>query len=544
VGLVALTLLIVGIVLVNRMDDYFLAQTQVDLNARRNAVEQVVINSVDPSATGSYVVSPSGQLNPSVIDKLSVPANERLLADLIAQADLHITFGQATQDSAGDKTLVPANGGQFDIARVAKPKSGQNEDAITTTTPTPLVVGAGTPYEYALQVTLSDPYTFRASAVANVVGLLAVVGMIALGFAVVIAAFVAQRLTDPLRRLTDASRAIAEGDYTSRVPADLATAGAAEIAELSRQFNVMAGRLGESVDIIRRDRDRSRDFLADVSHELRTPIAAMRTFNELLREGAADDPAARAEFLESSRQQLERLDWLAQNLLDLSKLDSGLVLLDLREDDLRACVESAVEQAQPSAQRRGVLLTAELPTEPLLVRHDAQRMGQVVSNLVGNALKFTPRGGSVHVRVLGRANGGLIEVADTGVGIDPSELPRIFDRFYRGSRANEARGSGSGLGLAIVKSIVDMHLGRVTVESHVGEGTTFSVTVPAEPVRSETGIADADGGLDPDVSTPATPAGGPGHLAPLGQGVAATGASKMADSSPSPGPSLNAPHSG
>ena len=539
----ALTLLIVGIVLVNRMDDYFLAQTQVDLNARRNAVEQVIVNSVDPSATGSYVVSPGGQLNPLVVEKLSVPANERLLADGIAQADLHITFGQVTQDSAGDKTLVPASGGQFHIARVAKPKSGQNEDAITTTTPTPQVVGAGTPYEYALQVTLSDPYTFRASAVANVVGLLAVVGMIALGFAVVIAAFVAQRLTDPLRRLTDASRAIAEGDYTSRVPADLATAGAAEIAELSRQFNVMAGRLGESVDIIRRDRDRSRDFLADVSHELRTPIAAMRTFNELLREGAADDPAARAEFLESSRQQLERLDWLAQNLLDLSKLDSGLVLLDLREDDLRACVESAVEQAQPSAHRRGVLLTAELPTEPLLVRHDAQRMGQVVSNLVGNALKFTPRGASVHVRVLSRENSGLIEVADTGVGIDPSELPRIFDRFYRGSRANEARGSGSGLGLAIVKSIVDMHGGRVTVESLVGEGTTFSVTVPDEPERSEAGIAEPEGGVAADVSMPATPAGSPGHLSPLGQGVA-TGGSKMADSSPSPGPSLNAPHSG
>jgi len=540
---VALTLLIVGIVVVNRMDDYFLAQTQVDLNARRSAVEQVVINSVDPRVTGSYVVSAGGQLNPSVITKLSVAANESLLADGIAQANLHITFGQVTQDSSGDKTLVPATGGQFDITRVAKPKSGQNEDAITTTTPSPLVVDGGTPYEYALQVTLSDPYTFRASAVANVVGLLAVVGMIALGFAVVIAAFVAQRLTDPLRRLTDASRAISEGDYTSRVPADLATAGAAEIAELSRQFNVMAGRLGESVDIIRRDRDRSRDFLADVSHELRTPIAAMRTFNELLREGAADDPAARAEFLESSRQQLERLDWLAQNLLDLSKLDSGLVLLDLREDDLRACVESAVEQAQPSAQRREVLLTAELPAEPLLVRHDAQRMGQVVSNLVGNALKFTPRGGSVHVRVLGRGDGGLIEVADTGVGIDPSELPRIFDRFYRGSRANEARGSGSGLGLAIVKSIVDMHGGRVTVESHVGEGTTFSVTVPSEPERVEAAIADADGGLASDTPVRATPAGAPGHVPPLGQGVATSGP-KMADSSPSTGPSLNAPHSG
>ncbi len=115
----------------------------------------------------------------------------------------------------------------------------------------------------------------------------------------------------------------------------------------------MADRLEESVEIIRRDRDRSRDFLADVSHELRTPLAALRTFNELLREGADDDLDARSEFLESSGQQIERLDWLAQNLLELSKLDSGLVLLDLRPDDLRAAVESAVEQSAPAARKRG-----------------------------------------------------------------------------------------------------------------------------------------------------------------------------------------------
>ena len=115
----------------------------------------------------------------------------------------------------------------------------------------------------------------------------------------------------------------------------------------------MADQLEASVATIRHDRDRSRDFLADVSHELRTPIAALLTFNELLTERAGDDPAARAEFLNNSRVQLERLDWLAQNLLELSKLDSGLVLLDLRPDDLRAAVESAVEQAGPAARRRG-----------------------------------------------------------------------------------------------------------------------------------------------------------------------------------------------
>ena len=224
----------------------------------------------------------------------------------------------------------------------------------------------------------------------------------------------------------------------------------------------MADRLQESVEIIRRDRDRSRDFLADVSHELRTPLAALRTFNELLTEGAGDDPEARAEFLESSGQQIERLDWLAQNLLELSKLDSGLVLLDLRPDDLRAAVEIGRRAERRGRRRRGIDLS---PASARRARSGSattrQRIGQVVANLVGNAVKFTPRGGSVAVDVAPTPDGARIEVADTGVGIDAAELPHIFERFYRGSRANEARGSGSGLGLAIVRSIVDMHGGTV-----------------------------------------------------------------------------------
>ena len=274
---------------------------------------------------------------------------------------------------------------------------------------------------------------------------------------------------------------MADGDLTRRVPADEVRAGTSEIAALAVQFNTMAERLQESVEIIRRDRDRSRDFLADVSHELRTPLAALRTFNELLREGAADDPEARAEFLESSAQQIERLDWLAQNLLELSKLDSGLVLLDLRPDDLRAAVESAVEQSSGAAERRGVDVALQLPDHPVRIRHDPQRIGQVVGNLVANAVKFTPRGGSVTVDVTGTPDGARIEVVDTGVGIDPTELPYIFERFYRGSQASEARSSGSGLGLAIVRSIVDMHGGTVEVDSRVGSGSRFVVTLPSDP---------------------------------------------------------------
>jgi signal transduction histidine kinase len=442
------------------------------------------------------------------------------LTDFLARADVDIVLGLPAGEGA---SFVPATNGSFHAEHIGEPGEGQSREPLTAE---PYwLFATNSAYPYVIEVQLSNPHTFRKTSIANVTSLLAAVGIVALGLSVIVAAAMAHRFTTPLRRLTDASRALAEGDLTKRVDRAVLGAGSSELTELAVQFNAMADRLEESVAIIRRDRDRSRDFLADVSHELRTPIAALLTFNELLSDQADKDPAARAEFLEASRVQLERLDWLAQNLLELSKLDSGLVLLDLRPDDLRAAVESAVEQATPAAKRRGVDLKLSLPRAPLRIRHDPQRVGQVVTNLVGNAIKFTPKGGSVDVVVSPYQDGARIDVNDTGTGIDASELPRIFDRFFRGSLANEARGSGSGLGLAIVRSIVDMHGGSVTVDSRLGTGSRFSVFLPR----------------DPRIEDPESPS------RPIGQDAAARSdepSAKVVDSSPTPAPHLNRESSG
>ena len=478
-GVVTLTLVLVSGLVLNRLDNYFEGQQAADLEERTQTVAEYAISASEQRASIRPVVYPQGVVNPSVrafID--SVPQRE-ILADRLGQADVQIVFGLLV-----DGRFEPATNGVVDAPLQAEPRRGQSREP-TTITYELRVLDAVVPY--AVRVTLANPYTFRASAIANLTGLLIAIGLFALALSVIVAAGLARRFTTPLRRLTDASRALAEGDLGSRVPLEHFRAGASELTALALQFNAMAERLEESVTIIRRDRDRSRDFLADVSHELRTPIAAMRTFNELLKGAAGDDPGARTEFLESSGQQLERLDWLAQNLLELSKLDSGLVLLELRPDDLRAAVESAVEQAEPSADRRGITLDLVLPDGPIRIRHDPQRIGQVVANLVGNAIKFTPRGGRVTVECQTARDGARIDVTDTGVGIDASELPHIFERFYRGSRANEARGSGSGLGLAIVRSIVEMHGGTVAVTSRLGTGSRFTVNLPRDPRTVETG---------------------------------------------------------
>ncbi len=477
VAVIVLTLVLVSILVLNRLDDYFTQQQAAELEGRAQTIAVYVRLRAQDAADGAPVVSSDGLVNPAVTAFLTDPDQVRLIADNFGQADVSLRFG-FTVDDGGRPLFIPAANGLFSMPLNAPPADRQTRERFAQVR---YFAGGNVLERYTLSVTLEDPYTYRAAAIANVTGLLAAIALFALGLSVVVAAGLARRFTTPLRRLTDASRGLAEGDLTRRVPIARVREGTSELGELARQFNTMADRVEESVEIIRRDRDRSRDFLADVSHELRTPLAALRTFNQLLMESAGDDPDARAEFLESSAGQIERLDWLAQNLLELSKLDSGLVLLDLRPDDLRAAVESAGHQHDTTAARRGVTVNVDLPPAPIRIRHDPPRIGQVVANLVGNAVKFTPRGGLVRVSVAATPDGARIDVADDGVGIDPKEMPHIFERFYRGSRANEARGSGSGLGLAIVRSIVEIHGGTIQVESGAAAGSRFTVYLPNDP---------------------------------------------------------------
>ena len=482
-GIVALTLVLVAPVVVNRLDDFFRQQEEHSLQTHAAATGAILQRFIeDTVGTKGVVAEVNGklELNPAVRTLLTTDRLLDLAANTLALADLTVEFGAARPDTDGTLVVNPDPDLLFKTQLSADRAIGQARDPAITPAQTS-VVRTNRVRDWGMEITLSNPYTSRASTLAAITSLLLAMALAAMLIAVVAASLIAHRFAQPITRLTDASRRLAEGNLASRVATEEGM-GALEVQALAEQFNTMAARLEESVGIIRRDRDLSRDFLADVSHELRTPIAATRTFIELLQGPAGLDPAARAEFLDASAVQLDRLDWLAQNLLELSKLDSGLVLLELRPDDVRGTVESAVEQQQSAAARKGITLSTILPDRPLRISHDSPRVGQVVGNLVGNAIKFTPRGGEVHVSAKGEADGGArIEVEDTGAGIHPAELPRIFERFYRGSAANEARGTGSGLGLSIVKSIVDMHHGTIAVESRVGHGTRFTVVLPRDP---------------------------------------------------------------
>jgi two-component system sensor histidine kinase BaeS len=327
--------------------------------------------------------------------------------------------------------------------------------------------------EIQVTIQVSQPYTNRVATLQRVTGSLIGAGLAALAISLFVGVFAARRLTAPLARLRRASSRFAQGELEERSP----RFGIVEVDELAQQFNVMADRLSESVRLLQADRDRLREFVADVSHELRTPIAALRTFTELQRDGDVD-PVQRREFLDRSTEQINRLEWMSTNLLDLSRIDAGIYPLDVRWGDLRDPVRSAVEAHAEQAEQRGVSLAFEVPTSPLMLRVDRERIVQLLSNLIGNALKFTPRGGEVVVTAVDDGADAVIQVADSGPGIPQDELPHVFERFFRGTNVGEARASGSGLGLAIARGIVEMHGGAIGVASAPGEGAVFTVRLP------------------------------------------------------------------
>jgi len=324
-----------------------------------------------------------------------------------------------------------------------------------------------------LEITISDPYTSREATTAQIRSAIIGAGLLALIASVVFGVIAARRVTAPIYRLRRVAGRVAQGQLDERATAS----GVLEVDELAAQFNVMADRLAGTLRMLEADRDRLREFVADVSHELRTPIAALRMYTELQRDGDVDEPT-RAEFLARSTEQIGRLEWLSTNLLDLSRIDAGIFPLDMRDGDLRDPIQAVVQALSEVAVARGIGLESFVPGTPVDMRFDRERIVQLLTNLVGNALKFTPRGGAVSVRLSEEVDGVTLEVRDTGPGIPPDEMPRVFERFYRGTNTGDARASGSGLGLAIVRSIVEMHSGEVHLASVLGEGTVFTISLP------------------------------------------------------------------
>jgi len=220
-----------------------------------------------------------------------------------------------------------------------------------------------------------------------------------------------------------------------------------------------------------------RDFVANVSHEFKTPLTAIQGFAETLLGGALDDKANRKRFMEIIREHAQRLARLTDDLLKLSRIEAGRLELESRPVSVAALVNGCVETARLKAESKGLRLTVGLPEDLPAVRGDAVQLGEVLQNLIDNALQYTPPGGRIDVTAYSNGHEVIFTVADTGIGIPEADLERIFERFYRVDAARSREAGGTGLGLSIARHIVDAHGGRIWVESAVGQGSRFRFSI-------------------------------------------------------------------
>jgi signal transduction histidine kinase len=295
-------------------------------------------------------------------------------------------------------------------------------------------------------------------------------GLIALILSLVLAFIIARWVADPLQKLIYAARTI-PSDFIHPVP----ESGPNEVRELVRVFNAMLMRVKAS-------QASQRDFVANVSHEIKTPLTSIQGFAQALMDGTAETPEEQRMAAEVIFNEAGRMHRLALNLLDLARLDAGTADIKMSPVDISSLLNSVIDKFKPIASTTGVELKISLARNLPVLIGDGDRLAQVFTNLVDNALKFTPHDGTVTIRAISNKGELQVSVSDTGKGIPAEAIPHIFERFYQveKSRASEEK-QGAGLGLAIVQEIVAAHGGRISVRSAFGRGTGFIVHLPLLP---------------------------------------------------------------
>jgi signal transduction histidine kinase len=295
-------------------------------------------------------------------------------------------------------------------------------------------------------------------------------GSIAFLLSLVLAFALARWVADPLQQLVLAAR-----NYPSEPMKPVAPRGPHEVQDLARAFNSMTARVDSS-------QQSQRDFVANVSHELKTPLTSIQGFAQAILDETTDTPEARKQAAQIIYNESARMHRMALDLLDLARLEAGTADLKMSAVDVGVLMRSIVEKFSPQAKNAGVDLQVNVSDNLPALHADGDRLAQVFTNLVDNALKFTPAHGEVTLAAKKIGAEMELSVTDSGLGVAREALPRLFDRFYQvdASRAG-GEGHGAGLGLAIVKEIVQAHGGKIGVRSQVGHGTTFTIQLPLAP---------------------------------------------------------------
>jgi two-component system phosphate regulon sensor histidine kinase PhoR len=320
----------------------------------------------------------------------------------------------------------------------------------------------------ALNISALDVLDSQVSAIIWVIGGLAICIIALVSFQL------SRRITEPILEIGKTAKAITEGEVGRRA----AVASRDEIGDLAKAINGMAEKLGSDIGRLKKlERIRS-EFLGNVSHELRTPIFSLQGFLETLLDGAIDDPSVNREFLEKAHRHAQRLNTLLNDLIEISRIESGEMQMSFRYFRLVEFLEQMRDEMLPQAEQKGVALRVIPGISPDEKAYgDRDRLKQVMVNLIDNAVKYTESGGSIALSAESKDDQWIVRVADTGIGIGEEHFSRIFERFYRVDKDRSRDVGGTGLGLAIVKHIVEAHGGTIGVVSGLGKGSIFSYTI-------------------------------------------------------------------
>ncbi|MBN1289419.1 MAG: HAMP domain-containing histidine kinase [Actinobacteria bacterium] len=304
--------------------------------------------------------------------------------------------------------------------------------------------------------------------IASLLWYVIIAGSIALGVSMLAGVYLSWAVSRPVKEIASATRKMAGGDYSQEVEVK----GPEETAELAGDFNLMARRVRTSHEMLK-------NFVGDVSHELRTPLTSIEGFSQALLDGIYDSEEKQKHYLGIINQESKRMYRVINDLLLLSSIDAGELIVEKEQVDVAELLSKMESTFKPKADVKHIELNVDLPSAPIEIRTDRDRLELIVTNLMDNAVKFTPEGGTVSLAAGFEEDGVQIRVSDNGEGIDPELLPSLFDRFYRVEKSRAKKHGGSGLGLSICKELAETLGGTIMVKSAVGQGTAFTVELPA-----------------------------------------------------------------
>ncbi|HMM22181.1 MAG TPA: HAMP domain-containing sensor histidine kinase [Selenomonadales bacterium] len=404
-----------------------------------------------------------------------LPYRLELLGDLVG-AQLWVANQEGTV-IAGDPPprwsgRFPGNASQIDALFAGKPQSWIR-DARNQTDPSIIVAVPISSAAAPTAVFLYTPLTGINLAIRSLDRILLISILFGTIAAITMGFFISRGLTRPIADISKAAGRFAAGDYQSRS----AAVGEDEIGRLAQVFNRMAEALAQ----IEQNR---RDFLANVSHELKTPVAAIQALTEALQDGLVPDPDKQKRYLSTIVGEAGHIDRLVRDLLDLSQLEAGELTILKEKISLADFLPTELAKYDYMLAPKGLSLRADIPPVLPPVTADPMRLSQVMANLISNAVRYSPDGGTIEITAKTVAGKVMITVADNGPGIPRSDQPHIWDRFYRVDKSRSRQYGGTGLGLAITKHLVQAMGGEISLHSIPGEGATFALSLPIDPAKS------------------------------------------------------------